>query len=75
MSDRSHAVRVDGTVTHAHDDPVDAAAELSVLTGAPVLLHADGLGLWSHTHGERPSPLAVHRPSVPTAERPRVSAA
>ncbi|WP_406491571.1 MBL fold metallo-hydrolase [Streptomyces sp. NBC_01604] len=39
--------------THAHDDHVDAAAELSVLTGAPVLLHADDHELWSHTHPGR----------------------
>jgi glyoxylase-like metal-dependent hydrolase (beta-lactamase superfamily II) len=39
--------------THAHDDHVDAAAELSVLTGAPVLLHPDDFGLWSHTHPAR----------------------
>ncbi|PBC64967.1 Zn-dependent hydrolase [Streptomyces sp. Tue6028] len=41
--------------THAHDDHIDAAAELSVLTGAPVLLHPDDYELWSFTHpGRKP---------------------
>ncbi|MGW1756469.1 MBL fold metallo-hydrolase [Streptomyces mirabilis] len=41
--------------THAHDDHIDAAAELSVLTGAPVLLHPDDNELWSFTHpGRKP---------------------
>lgn len=41
--------------THAHDDHIDAAPELSVLTGAPVLLHPDDTGLWSLTHpGRKP---------------------
>ncbi|MEV0640619.1 MBL fold metallo-hydrolase [Streptomyces sp. NPDC050619] len=39
--------------THAHDDHVDAAAELSRLTGAPVLLHPGDHELWSHTHPAR----------------------
>ncbi|MFD4410965.1 MBL fold metallo-hydrolase [Streptomyces sp. NPDC058466] len=39
--------------THAHDDHIDAAAELSVLTGAPVLLHPDDNELWSATHPTR----------------------
>ncbi|MET7700597.1 MBL fold metallo-hydrolase [Streptomyces sp. NPDC005485] len=39
--------------THAHDDHVGAAAELSVLTGAPVLLHPDDNELWSFTHPAR----------------------
>ena len=39
--------------THAHDDHIDAAAELAELTGAPVLLHADDLELWSATHPGR----------------------
>ncbi|MFE6412352.1 MBL fold metallo-hydrolase [Streptomyces sp. NPDC057837] len=39
--------------THAHDDHVDAAPRLSVLTGAPVLLHPDDHELWSRTHPAR----------------------
>ncbi|NGO70308.1 MBL fold metallo-hydrolase [Streptomyces boncukensis] len=39
--------------THAHNDHVDAAPELSGLTGAPVLLHPDDLPLWKMTHPER----------------------
>ncbi|MFF7975212.1 MBL fold metallo-hydrolase [Streptomyces sp. NPDC007905] len=39
--------------THAHDDHVDAAPALSVLTGAPVLLHPGDHELWSHTHPAR----------------------
>ncbi len=41
--------------THAHDDHIDAAPKLSVLTGAPVLLHPDDTELWSLTHpGRKP---------------------
>ncbi|MFJ4524362.1 MBL fold metallo-hydrolase [Streptomyces sp. NPDC088810] len=41
--------------THAHDDHIDAAPALSLLTGAPVLLHPDDTGLWSLTHpGRKP---------------------
>ncbi|MEV0218998.1 MBL fold metallo-hydrolase [Streptomyces sp. NPDC050704] len=39
--------------THAHDDHVDAAAELADLTGAPVLLHPDDIELWAATHPDR----------------------
>ncbi|MEU8974362.1 MBL fold metallo-hydrolase [Streptomyces monashensis] len=39
--------------THAHNDHIDAAPELSARTGAPVLLHADDLGLWKQTHPDR----------------------
>ncbi|MFJ8084727.1 MBL fold metallo-hydrolase [Streptomyces sp. NPDC096205] len=39
--------------THAHDDHIGAAHELSVLTGAPVLLHPDDAELWSLTHPAR----------------------
>ncbi|WP_371672847.1 MBL fold metallo-hydrolase [Streptomyces sp. NBC_00289] len=39
--------------THGHDDHIDAAPELSRLTGAPVLLHANDNELWSHTHPTR----------------------
>lgn len=41
--------------THAHDDHIDAAPALSVLTRAPVLLHPDDTELWSLTHpGRKP---------------------
>ncbi|MFI6602477.1 MBL fold metallo-hydrolase [Nonomuraea sp. NPDC050536] len=36
--------------THAHDDHVNAAPELSELTGAPVLLHPDDEVLWKLAH-------------------------
>lgn len=39
--------------THAHDDHVRAAPELSARTGAPVLLHPDDEVLWKLTHPER----------------------
>ncbi|GGS98495.1 MULTISPECIES: MBL fold metallo-hydrolase [Streptomyces] len=39
--------------THAHDDHIDAAPALSVLTGAPVLLHPGDTELWSLTHPGR----------------------
>ncbi len=39
--------------THAHDDHVRVAPELSALTGAPVLLHPDDLPLWRVTHPDR----------------------
>lgn len=39
--------------THAHDDHVGAAAELAVLTGAPILLHPDDSELWKRTHPDR----------------------
>ncbi|MEU5345470.1 MBL fold metallo-hydrolase [Streptomyces sp. NPDC020766] len=39
--------------THAHDDHVDAAAELAGLTGAPVLLHPADQELWAATHPDR----------------------
>ncbi|MDI5963424.1 MBL fold metallo-hydrolase [Streptantibioticus silvisoli] len=39
--------------THAHNDHIDAAPELSDRTGAPVLLHADDLPLWKRTHPDR----------------------
>jgi glyoxylase-like metal-dependent hydrolase (beta-lactamase superfamily II) len=41
--------------THAHDDHIGAAPALSVLIGAPVLLHPDDHELWCHTHpGRKP---------------------
>ncbi|MGZ6733885.1 MAG: MBL fold metallo-hydrolase, partial [Nocardioides sp.] len=39
--------------THAHDDHVRVAPELSERTGAPVLLHPDDEPLWRLTHGDR----------------------
>ncbi|MFF7454233.1 MBL fold metallo-hydrolase [Kitasatospora sp. NPDC008115] len=39
--------------THAHNDHIDAAPELSARTGAPVLLHPDDLPLWKLTHPDR----------------------
>ena len=39
--------------THAHDDHVKVAPELSARTGAPILLHPDDLPLWKLTHPDR----------------------
>ena len=39
--------------THAHDDHVRYAPELSDRTGAPVLLHPDDLPVWQLTHHDR----------------------
>jgi glyoxylase-like metal-dependent hydrolase (beta-lactamase superfamily II) len=39
--------------THAHDDHVRAAPELSSRAGAPVLLHPDDEVLWKLTHPDR----------------------
>lgn len=39
--------------THAHDDHVRVAPELSDATGAPVLLHPDDLPVWQLTHAGR----------------------
>jgi glyoxylase-like metal-dependent hydrolase (beta-lactamase superfamily II) len=39
--------------THAHDDHVRVAPELSEATGAPVLLHPDDAVLWDLTHPDR----------------------
>jgi len=39
--------------THAHDDHVRYAPELSDRSGAPVLLHPDDLPLWQLTHPYR----------------------
>ncbi|MGX1804301.1 MBL fold metallo-hydrolase [Nocardia sp. NPDC055321] len=38
--------------THAHDDHIRVAPELSKATGAPVLLHPDDLVVWRLTHPE-----------------------
>ncbi len=39
--------------THAHDDHVNAAPELSRLTAAPILLHPGDEELWRLTHTDR----------------------
>ncbi|KPI21487.1 beta-lactamase domain protein [Actinobacteria bacterium OK074] len=39
--------------THAHDDHIDAAAELAGLTDAPLLLHPADHELWAATHPDR----------------------
>jgi glyoxylase-like metal-dependent hydrolase (beta-lactamase superfamily II) len=39
--------------THAHDDHIDAAAELADRTGAPILLHPDDHVLWEMTYPDR----------------------
>ncbi|GAA0743887.1 MBL fold metallo-hydrolase [Dactylosporangium roseum] len=36
--------------THGHDDHIDAAPELALRTGAPMLLHPDDLTLWHMRH-------------------------
>ncbi|MEV5889844.1 MBL fold metallo-hydrolase [Nonomuraea fuscirosea] len=46
--------------THAHNDHVNAAADLSRLTGAPIRLHPDDQVLWEQVYGPEVSyePLA-----------------
>jgi glyoxylase-like metal-dependent hydrolase (beta-lactamase superfamily II) len=39
--------------THAHDDHIDAAAELADRMGAPILLHPDDRVLWRMTYPDR----------------------
>ncbi|MFL6179412.1 MAG: MBL fold metallo-hydrolase [Actinomycetes bacterium] len=39
--------------THAHDDHVRVAPQLSKRTGAPVLLHPDDAPVWKLTHPDR----------------------
>jgi glyoxylase-like metal-dependent hydrolase (beta-lactamase superfamily II) len=39
--------------THAHDDHIDAAAELADRTGAPILSHPDDAVLWRMTYPDR----------------------
>jgi glyoxylase-like metal-dependent hydrolase (beta-lactamase superfamily II) len=39
--------------THAHNDHVNAAAELADRTGAPILLHPDDMVLWRLVYPER----------------------
>ncbi|MER7276562.1 MBL fold metallo-hydrolase [Dactylosporangium sp. NPDC000244] len=36
--------------THGHDDHIDAAPEVALRTGAPILLHPDDLPLWHMKH-------------------------
>ncbi|MEV8513630.1 MBL fold metallo-hydrolase [Dactylosporangium sp. NPDC051484] len=36
--------------THGHDDHIDAAPELALRTGAPIMLHPDDLPLWHMRH-------------------------
>ncbi|MFG2044144.1 MBL fold metallo-hydrolase [Dactylosporangium sp. NPDC048998] len=36
--------------THGHDDHIDAAPEVALRTGAPILLHPDDLPLWHMRH-------------------------
>ncbi|MEU6997026.1 MBL fold metallo-hydrolase [Nonomuraea sp. NPDC046570] len=38
--------------THAHNDHINAAAELSELTGAPIMLHPADQVLWEAVYGE-----------------------
>ncbi|GAA2993340.1 MBL fold metallo-hydrolase [Streptosporangium longisporum] len=40
--------------THAHDDHIDAAAELAQRTGAPVLLHPADQVLWEMVYADLP---------------------
>ncbi|MFX4271876.1 MBL fold metallo-hydrolase [Propionibacteriaceae bacterium Y1685] len=40
--------------THAHDDHVRVAPELSQRVGAPILLHPDDAGVWALTHDTKP---------------------
>src|SRR5687768_17312937 len=36
--------------THGHDDHIDAAPDLALRTGAPILLHPADLPLWKMKH-------------------------
>ncbi|GAA2343546.1 MBL fold metallo-hydrolase [Dactylosporangium salmoneum] len=36
--------------THGHDDHIDAAPDVALRTGAPILLHPDDLPLWHMKH-------------------------
>ncbi|WP_053617208.1 MBL fold metallo-hydrolase [Nocardiopsis sp. NRRL B-16309] len=54
--------------THAHNDHVNAAAEVAGATGAPVLLHPDDRVLWDMTHPDRaPDGALADGQSVPVA--------
>src|ERR1700750_2981674 len=39
--------------THAHDDHIDAAADLAEATGAPIWLHPADRELWDQTYPDR----------------------
>ncbi|HKJ11352.1 MAG TPA: MBL fold metallo-hydrolase [Ornithinimicrobium sp.] len=41
-------------LTHAHDDHIDAAAEVCRATGAPAYLHPDDRMLWDRVHPHAP---------------------
>lgn len=40
--------------THAHNDHINAGAELSEATGAPILIHPDDAELWAAVYPDRP---------------------
>ena len=46
-------------LTHAHDDHVRVAPELSEQTGAPLYLHPAEEPLWKLTHPDRPMPMPL----------------
>ena len=53
--------------THGHDDHIDAAPEVALRTGAPILLHPEDLPLWHMRHPDlepsRPSRTVRSSPS------------
>ncbi|HUR72828.1 MAG TPA: MBL fold metallo-hydrolase [Sporichthya sp.] len=52
--------------THAHNDHVNAAAELAENTGAPILLHPDDDVLWRMVYANRRPDKALHGGDVLT---------
>lgn len=46
--------------SHAHNDHINAAAELSDSTGAPILLHPDDSMLWEAVYPDRKVDTALH---------------
>lgn len=53
IAERVHGRTVRAIVsTHAHNDHINAAAELSGLTGAPILLHPADQVLWEAQYGD-----------------------
>src|SRR3546814_7865513 len=49
-----HGRRVVGIVaTHAHNDHINAGAELAEATGAPILLHPYDAKVWGHVYPDR----------------------
>jgi glyoxylase-like metal-dependent hydrolase (beta-lactamase superfamily II) len=52
--------------THAHNDHVNAAAELAENTGAPILLHPDDDVLWRMVYANRRPDKALHGGDVIT---------